>query len=157
VRINSRKIRKILGRVWSAPKRIFETFCTQEAPRCIDMNATHITIYLLQKINQGLFLYYISCKENKCWKSFKIVRKSFLIILSIHILKLEISGCDTMGQDEEGNLVWCNRQTTDVKAEWLVMKWPRVSFLSRWWVSFLSLLSLVLARYFGKRRENTWN
>jgi hypothetical protein len=30
MRINSRKIRKILGRVRTAPKRIFETFCTQE-------------------------------------------------------------------------------------------------------------------------------
>jgi hypothetical protein len=24
------KIWKILGRIWTAPKRIFETFCTQE-------------------------------------------------------------------------------------------------------------------------------
>jgi hypothetical protein len=94
MRINCRKIRKILGRIRKTPKHIFETFCTQETPRCIGMNATHITIYLLQKINQGFFPYYISCKDNKCCKSFKIVRKSFLIILSIHILKLEISGCD---------------------------------------------------------------
>jgi hypothetical protein len=27
------------------------------------MNATHITIYLIQKIKQGIFLYYIVCKE----------------------------------------------------------------------------------------------
>jgi hypothetical protein len=40
------------------------------------MNATLTTIYLIQKIKQGFFLYYISCKENKCWKSFKIMRKS---------------------------------------------------------------------------------
>jgi hypothetical protein len=40
MRINSRKIRKILKRVRTPPKRIFETFCTQEAPRCIGMNAT---------------------------------------------------------------------------------------------------------------------
>jgi hypothetical protein len=46
MRINSRKIQKILGRVKTAPKRIFETFCTQEALRCNGMNATHITIYL---------------------------------------------------------------------------------------------------------------
>jgi hypothetical protein len=63
MRIDPRKIRKILGKVWIAPKRIFETFCTQEAPRCIGMNATPATFYLIQKIKQGFFLYYISCKE----------------------------------------------------------------------------------------------
>jgi hypothetical protein len=61
MRINSRKIRKILGRVWTAPKRIFETFCTQEP---------------LDASNKGFFLYYIPCKENKCWKIFKITIKS---------------------------------------------------------------------------------
>jgi hypothetical protein len=35
-------------------------------------------------------------KKNKCWNNFKIVRKFYLIILSIHILKLEISGCDNI-------------------------------------------------------------
>jgi hypothetical protein len=40
MRINSRKIQKILGRIWTAPKHVFETFSTQEAPRCIGMNAT---------------------------------------------------------------------------------------------------------------------
>jgi hypothetical protein len=75
MRINARKIRKILGRVRTTSKRIFETFCTQEAPRCIDMNATLITFYLIYKIKQGFFLYYIPYKENKCWKSFKIMRK----------------------------------------------------------------------------------
>jgi hypothetical protein len=62
---NSRKLRKILRRVWSAPKHIFETFCTREAPRCIGMNATLATFYLIRKIKQGFFLYYISCKEKK--------------------------------------------------------------------------------------------
>jgi hypothetical protein len=75
MRINFRKIRKILGRVWTAPKRIFQTFITQEAPRCNGMSATLTTFYLLKKIKQGFFLYYISCKENKCWKNFKIMRK----------------------------------------------------------------------------------
>jgi hypothetical protein len=56
MRINSRKVRKILGRIWTAPKRIFETFCTQEAPRCIIMNATHKTIYLISENKKG-FLY----------------------------------------------------------------------------------------------------
>jgi hypothetical protein len=75
MRINSRKIQKILGRVWTAPKCIFETFCTQEAPRCIGMNATLSTLFYFGKSNKGFFLYYISCKENKCWKKFKITKK----------------------------------------------------------------------------------
>jgi hypothetical protein len=70
MRINYRKIRKILGRVRTTPRCIFETISTQEAPRCIGMNATLTTFYLLKKIKQGFFLYYIPCKENKCWKLF---------------------------------------------------------------------------------------
>jgi hypothetical protein len=34
-------------------------------------------------------------KKNKCWKNFKIMRKLLVNFFSIHILKLEISGCDT--------------------------------------------------------------
>jgi hypothetical protein len=70
MRVNSRKIRKILGRVWTAPKRIFETLSTQESPRCIGMNATHnflfnlesqtkdfsYTIFPVKKMNVGKFL-----------------------------------------------------------------------------------------------------
>jgi hypothetical protein len=77
MRINFRKIRKILKTVRTAPKRTFETFCTHEAPRCTDMNATLTTFYLIRKSNKDFFLYYISCKEkNKRWKNFKIMRKS---------------------------------------------------------------------------------
>jgi hypothetical protein len=37
---------------------------------------THIEpIYLIQKINQRFFLYYIFVKKIKCWKNFKIMRK----------------------------------------------------------------------------------
>jgi hypothetical protein len=43
IRIKTKKIWKILGKIWTAPKRIFETFSTQEAPRCIGMNATLTT------------------------------------------------------------------------------------------------------------------
>jgi hypothetical protein len=75
MRINRKKFRKILGRVWTAAIRIFETFCTQEALRCIGMNATLTTFYLIYKIKQGFFLYYIPVKKNKCWKKSKIVRK----------------------------------------------------------------------------------
>jgi hypothetical protein len=59
MRINSRKIRKILGRIWTAPKRIFETFCTQETPRCIGVNAALTNIYLIQKIKKEFFPYTI--------------------------------------------------------------------------------------------------
>jgi hypothetical protein len=55
---------------------------------------TQIFLFDLENQTKGFFLYYIPCKENKCWKNFKIMRKVLLIILSIHILKLEISGCD---------------------------------------------------------------
>jgi hypothetical protein len=59
MRINPRKIRKILRRIWTAPKYIFETLSTQEAPGCIGMNATLTTFYLIQKIKQGFFSYAI--------------------------------------------------------------------------------------------------
>jgi hypothetical protein len=76
MRINPRKIQKILRKIWTAPKRIFETLSTQEAPRCIGMNATHITIYFnLENQIMDFFLFYIPCKENKCRKNFKIMRK----------------------------------------------------------------------------------
>jgi hypothetical protein len=63
MRINSRKIQKILGRIWTTPKRILKAFALMKPQRCIGMNATHTTFYLLKKIKQGFFLYYISCKE----------------------------------------------------------------------------------------------
>jgi hypothetical protein len=44
MRINSRKIRKILGRVWTTPKRILKSFALMKHQRCIGRNATHITI-----------------------------------------------------------------------------------------------------------------
>jgi hypothetical protein len=71
MRINTREFWKILGRVWIAPKRIFETFCTQEALRCSGMNATLTTFYLIQKIKQGFYYTIFPVKEkNKCWKNF---------------------------------------------------------------------------------------
>jgi hypothetical protein len=59
--MNSRKIRKILGRIWTAPKRIFETLSTQEAQRCIGMNATLTTFYLIPKNQRRIFpiLYFL--------------------------------------------------------------------------------------------------
>jgi hypothetical protein len=61
MRINFRKIRKIHGRIWTAPKCIFETFCTQEVPRCIGMTATHMTIIFNLENQTKLFpiLYFL--------------------------------------------------------------------------------------------------
>jgi hypothetical protein len=59
MRINFRKIQKILGRIWTTPRYIFETFNTQEAPRCIGMNATRRTIYLIFEKQTKVFLYTI--------------------------------------------------------------------------------------------------
>jgi hypothetical protein len=68
MRINSRKIQKILRRIWTAPKRICETLSTQEAPGCIGMNATHNFLVDSENQTRIFFLCYIPCKENKCWK-----------------------------------------------------------------------------------------
>jgi hypothetical protein len=76
MRLNSRKIRKILGRVRTAPKRIFETFCTQDTQGCIGMNATLSTLFNSENQTKD-FSYTISpVKKNKCWKNYKIMRKS---------------------------------------------------------------------------------
>jgi hypothetical protein len=74
MRINSRKIRKILKRIWTAPKRIFETFCTQEAPRCIGMNATLTTFFNLEYQTKD-FSYTIFRVKQKMLENFKIMRK----------------------------------------------------------------------------------
>jgi hypothetical protein len=37
---------------------------------------THNFLFNLEKSNKGFFLYYIPCKENKCRKKFRIMRKS---------------------------------------------------------------------------------
>jgi hypothetical protein len=55
MRINSRKIQKTLETIWTAPKRLFGTFCTQEAPRCIN---TQNHLFNFRKTNKG-FLYTI--------------------------------------------------------------------------------------------------
>jgi hypothetical protein len=64
MRINSRKLRKIPGRIWTAPKCSFETSSTQKAPRCIGMNATLTTFYLISEKPTKVFhiLYSVSRK-----------------------------------------------------------------------------------------------
>jgi hypothetical protein len=49
MRINSRKIQKMLLNAFLKP------FCTQEAPRCIGINATHKTIYLISEKQTKVF------------------------------------------------------------------------------------------------------
>jgi hypothetical protein len=75
MRINSRKIQKILGKIWIAPKRLFDTFCTQEPLDASAWMQHSLNFVLIRKIKQRFFLYYIPCKENKCWEKIKIMRK----------------------------------------------------------------------------------
>jgi hypothetical protein len=131
MRINSRKIRKILRRVWTAPKRIFETFCTQEpldasawmqhSQLCFDSeNQTKdfsYTIFPVKKINVGKVL--------KLWEN------CYLIILSIHILKLEISGCDRYQ-------VWMKK--IRVEELFVTEYWIELSiYVNRCWAKLLAL------------------
>jgi hypothetical protein len=94
MRINSRKIQKIVGRVWSAPKRIFETFALMNTKMHRHECNTRNFLFDLENQTKAFFLYYISCKENKCWKILVLREIIVFIIFPIHILKLEISGCD---------------------------------------------------------------
>jgi hypothetical protein len=76
MRINSRKNRKILGRVRTALKRIFETFCTQEPLDALAwMQHSQLFIWF-RKSNNGFPYTIFPVKKNKCWKNFKIMRKS---------------------------------------------------------------------------------
>jgi hypothetical protein len=58
------------------------------------MYATLTTFIWLRKSNNEFFLSYISCKKINVGIFFKLWENCYLIILSIHIVKLEISGCD---------------------------------------------------------------
>jgi hypothetical protein len=94
MRINFGKIQKILERFWIAPKRIFETFCTQEP---LDASAwmQHSQLFIwFRKSNNDLSYTIFSVKKINVGKNLKLWENRYLIILSIHILKLEISGCD---------------------------------------------------------------
>jgi hypothetical protein len=65
MRINSIKFGKFL-----------DGFGTQEAPRCIGMNATLTTLYLIRKIKNKVFSYTIfHVKKINVGKNFKIMRK----------------------------------------------------------------------------------
>jgi hypothetical protein len=94
MRINSRKIQKILGRIWTAPKHVFETFCTQEP---LDASAwmQHSQLCFNSENQTKDFSYTMfPVRKTNVGKILKLWENCYLIILSIHILKLEISGCD---------------------------------------------------------------
>jgi hypothetical protein len=76
MRLNSRRIQKILGRVWTAPKCIFETLLHSRTTRCIGINATHVT-FLFNLENQTMdFSYTIfTVKKINVGKILKIMRK----------------------------------------------------------------------------------
>jgi hypothetical protein len=58
--------------------------------------STHNFLFDLEN-QTGFFLYYISYKKINVGKFLKLWENRYLIILPIHILKLEISGCDNRG------------------------------------------------------------
>jgi hypothetical protein len=73
----------------------FLIFFTQETLGCIGMNATctHNLLFNLEK--QTTFSYTIlPVKKINVGRNLRLWENCYLIILSIHILKLEISGCD---------------------------------------------------------------
>jgi hypothetical protein len=94
MRINSRKAGKILRRIWSTTEHIFETISTQAAPRCISMNVALTTFYFFIKSNENFPYTIFPVKKMNVWKNLKLQENCYFIILSIHILKLEVSGCD---------------------------------------------------------------
>jgi hypothetical protein len=59
------------------------------------MQRTSNHLFDFKKNNKQLFFYTkLPIRKNKCWKLFQIMRNCCLIILSIHMLKFPISGCD---------------------------------------------------------------
>jgi hypothetical protein len=96
MRINSRKIRKILGRVWTSPKRILKSFCTHK-PLDASTWMQHPQLFIwFRKSNKDFSYTIFPVKKINVGKNLKLWRNHCLIVLSIHILKLEISGCDTV-------------------------------------------------------------
>jgi hypothetical protein len=76
MRINSRKIRKILGRVWIAPKRILKSFCTHEpldASAWMQHSLNHL--FNFRKTNKDFPYTIFPVKKINVWKSFKIMKK----------------------------------------------------------------------------------
>jgi hypothetical protein len=67
MRINSRKIWKILVSVSTAPKR-----CTQETPRCIDMNAALNHLFNFRKTNKGFSYTIFPAKKINVQKVLKL-------------------------------------------------------------------------------------
>jgi hypothetical protein len=92
MRINSRKIRKILGRVRTAPKRIFETFSLkkhQDASAWMQHSALFIWF---RKSNKDFSYTTFSCKKINVEKILKLWENCYLIILSIHIWNYKFQG-----------------------------------------------------------------
>jgi hypothetical protein len=84
MRINSRKDWKILGEIWTVPKRIFETFCTQEDASSF-MQHSHQTIFFYSE-NQTMSFSYtrFPVKKNKCWNFFKKIMLKSLFNYSFY-------------------------------------------------------------------------
>jgi hypothetical protein len=76
MRINSRKVRKILGRIWSTSKCIFETFLHSKSTKMQRHECnTHNFLFWFRKSKKDFSYTIFPVKKNKCWKNFKIMRK----------------------------------------------------------------------------------
>jgi hypothetical protein len=95
MRINSRKIRKFLVRFWTATKRIFLKPFALKKHQDASAWMQHSQLFIwFRKSNKDFSYAIFPVKKIIVGKILKLWENCYLIILSIHILKLEISGCD---------------------------------------------------------------
>jgi hypothetical protein len=57
----------------------------------------HNHFFNFRKSSKGFLLYYIYCKENKCWKGFKVMRKLLFSYSLYSHPEIGNSGCDSGG------------------------------------------------------------
>jgi hypothetical protein len=94
MRINSRKIRKIFGRVWQHINAFLKPFALR---KLLDASAwmQHSRLFIwFGKPNKGFFHTIFPVKKINVGEVLKLWENCYLIVHSIHILNFEISGCD---------------------------------------------------------------
>jgi hypothetical protein len=149
MRINSRKIWKILGRVWTALKHIFETFCTQE-PLDASARMQHSQLCFNSENQTKYFSYSIfPVKKNKCWKNFKIMRKS-LFNYSFYSHPLENSGCDKSTPLKRNLVPRFEKGKQETRVYFELFSYPSaIFFLSYYRKNSPSLTYINILRYRG--------
>jgi hypothetical protein len=94
MRTNSKKVRKILGRIGQHLNTFLKPFALKkhwEASAWVQ----HSQLFIwFRKSNKDFSYTIFPVKKINVGKILKLWENCYLIILSIHILKLEISGCD---------------------------------------------------------------